>query len=97
VNLPELDPLIHQATRLRVLALLSGVDEADFSFLSTTLGLTGGNLSVHTSKLEQAGYLEIRKAFEGKLPRTTYRLTALGRKGLEKYWEAVERIREIGN
>jgi DNA-binding MarR family transcriptional regulator len=96
VNLPELDPLIHQATRLRVLALLSGVDEADFNFLSGTLALTDGNLSVHTSKLEQAGYLEIRKSFEGKLPRTTYRLTPRGREGLERYWQALEEIRRMG-
>ena len=96
MNLPELDPIIHQATRLRVLALLSGVDEADFNFLSTALGLTDGNLSVHTSKLEQAGYLEIRKSFEGKLPKTTYRLTPRGRGELERYWQALEELRQTG-
>ena len=96
MNLPELDPLIHQPARLRVLALLSGVSEADFSFLSRTLGLTDGNLSVHTSKLEQAGYLEVHKAFEGKVPRTTYRLTAQGRAQLERYWQALEQIRNSG-
>ena len=96
MSLPELDPIIHQSTRLRLLALLSGVDEADFNFLSTTLGLTDGNLSVHTSKLEQAGYLEIRKAFEGKLPRTTYRLTERGREELGRYWQALEEMRNAG-
>ncbi len=50
----ELDPTVHQATRLRIMMLLSGVDSADFNFLRTTLGLTNGNLSVHTRRLEEA-------------------------------------------
>ncbi len=96
MSLPEINPIIHQSTRLRVLTLLSGVDEADFNFLSRTLGLSDGNLSVHTSKLEEAGYLEIRKQFERKLPRTTYRLTAQGKEQLKRYWQALEELRNAG-
>lgn len=87
------DPLIHQPTRLRLMMLLSGLKEADFNFLLSTLGLTNGNLSAQSAKLEEAGYVEIRKTFEGKMPRTTYRLTALGKRKLAEYWQAMDQIR----
>ena len=67
--------------------------EADFNFLLNTLGLTKGNLSGQSNKLEEASYIEIRKSFEGKIPRTTYRLTALGRQRLAEYWQAMDDIR----
>ena len=91
----EPDANIHQPTRLRIMALLSGVQEADFSFLLSTLALTNGNLSVQTSKLEQAGYLEITKSFVGKMPRTVYRLTDLGRTRLNEYWAAMDALRDL--
>lgn len=87
------DAIIHQPTRLRIMMLLSGLREADFNFLLNTLGLTRGNLSVQSAKLEEAGYVEIRKTFEGRIPRTTYRLTALGRQKLAEYWQAMDEIR----
>jgi DNA-binding transcriptional ArsR family regulator len=87
------DPIVHQPTRLRIMMLLSGLKEADFNFLLNTLGLTKGNLSVQSAKLEEAGYIEITKAFEGKIPRTTYRLAALGRQRLAEYWQAMDSIR----
>jgi len=89
----ELDQAIHQPTRLRLMMLLSGIEEADFNFLRTTLGLSNGNLSAHASRLEEAGYLEVSKAFEGKLPKTTYRLTPRGRDKLAEYWAALDEIR----
>ena len=91
----EPDVHIHQPTRLRIMALLSGVQEADFNFLLGTLGLTSGNLSVQAGKLEQAGYVEITKSFVGKIPRTVYRLTDLGRTRLKEYWVAIDALRAM--
>lgn len=89
----ELDPDVHQPTRLRILMLLSGIDTADFNFLLNTLSLTKGNLSSHIDRLEKAGYVEVSKAFVGKIPHTSYRLTEKGRSGLEGYWRAIDEIR----
>jgi len=91
----ELDPTIHQPARLRLMMVLSGVKTADFAFLLKTLGLTKGNLSAHTAKLEQAGYLNIRKGFDGKVPHTEYSLTGAGRKALAEYWQALDAIRDL--
>ncbi len=92
----ELDASIHQPTRLRIMMLLAGVDSADFNFLRTTLALTNGNLSVHTQRLEEAGYITVVKTFEGRIPRTSYSLTQVGRERLDKYWAAMDAIRGSG-
>jgi DNA-binding transcriptional ArsR family regulator len=92
----EPDPNIHQPTRLRIMMILSGVSEADFKFLLSTLGLTNGNLSIQAAKLEEAGYIDITKSFEGKIPNTRYRLTDLGRKRLAAYWQGMDEIRASG-
>ena len=92
----ELDPNIHQPTRLRILMLLAGVDSADFNFLRATLALTDGNLSVHTRRLEEVGYITVSKTFEGRMPRTTYSLTELGREQLDEYWRIMDEIRAVG-
>jgi DNA-binding MarR family transcriptional regulator len=92
----EPDAIIHQPTRLRIMMLLSGVAEADFNFLLNTLGLTKGNLSAQSAKLEEAGYLEITKSFAGKIPRTTYRVSDLGRERLQEDWAAMDAIRGGG-
>ena len=89
----DLDTVIHQPTRLRIAMLLSGVDSADFNVLLNTLSWTNGNLSSHMSHLEKAGYVEVTKRFEGKLPKTPYSLTDLGRSRLDSYWEAIDAIR----
>ncbi len=89
----EPDAIVHQPTRLRIMMVLSGLDEADFNFLLGTLALTKGNLSAQSAKLEEAGYVKIRKEFDGKMPRTTYRLTALGREKLAEYWRVMDRLR----
>ncbi|GAH45054.1 unnamed protein product, partial [marine sediment metagenome] len=89
----ELDPNVHQPTRLRILMLLSGVDSVDFKFLRATLSLSNGNLSAHTRRLEEAGYITVSKTFEGRMPRTTYSLTGVGREQLDEYWGIMDEIR----
>jgi len=89
----ELDPEVHQPTRLRALMLLSGVETADFNFLLNTLGLTKGNLSAHMSRLEELGYVQVTKKFLGKVPNTSYRLTPRGRDSLKAYWQAMDALR----
>jgi len=89
----QIDRLIHEPVRLRVLTLLSGVEEAEFSFILKVLRLTNGNLSVHTRKLEDAGYISVAKRFFGRVPRTTFSITRRGRKALEDYWGALDEIR----
>jgi DNA-binding PadR family transcriptional regulator len=89
----ELDRTIHEPVRLRIVSVLSGVDRADFNFMLATLALSRGNLASHIEKLEGAGYVEVLKAFSGKMPRTEYRLTTAGRKALGDYWASLDAIR----
>lgn len=84
-SLSDLDRVIHEPARLLLVALLSAVDTADFLFLLKESRLTKGNLSVHLSRLEEAGYLTVKKSFRGKIPHTEYRLTTNGRKAFDKY------------
>ena len=91
----DVDRIIHEPARLRILTILSGVDVADFTFLCTTLGLTKGNLSSHMDRLEKAGYIEVRKSFNGKIPHTDYRLTGVGKEKLAEYWLGLEEIRAL--
>ncbi len=81
----ELDRVIHEPARLTLVTHLYVVDEADFVYLSTRTGLTAGNISTHMSRLESAGYVDIEKTFVDRRPRTTYRLTAEGRRAFEAY------------
>ncbi len=92
----ELDPVIHQPTRLRIMMILSGVESADFAFLINTLGLTKGNLSSHMSQLEAAEYIEVTKTFRDKTPHTSYSITGKGRTKLEEYWGIIDQIRDSG-
>ncbi len=92
----ELDKIIHEPVRLRIMMILAGVERADFNFLLTTLSLTRGNLSRHMEKLESAGYLEIKKAFKGRIPNTSYQLTQKGSKALDQYWENLDAVRQLG-
>ena len=78
----ELNPLIHQPTRLRIMAALTSLDEgdkADFTFLRDLLDLTDGNLSVHLQRLEEAGYAAVEKTFVGRRPKTWIWVTSEGR------------------
>jgi DNA-binding transcriptional ArsR family regulator len=81
----DLDRVIHEPARLRIVALLSGAREADFLFLQRETGLTKGNLSGHLVKLEEAGYVQIEKTFRGKIPLTLARLTREGRAAFQSY------------
>ncbi len=84
-GLLELDRLVHEPARLAILTVLAAADEVEFKFLEEAIGLTRGNLSSHVSKLEEAGYVAVAKSFRGRIPVTSYRLTAEGRKALEAW------------
>lgn len=80
-----IDRLIHEPARLTLVANLYVVDSADFTYLSRRTGLTDGNISSHMTRLEDAEYVSVTKRFEGKRPRTTYKLTTTGRKAFDQY------------
>ena len=84
-NLSGLDRVIHEPARLMLVALLSSVESADFLFLLKESSLTKGNLSVHLSRLEEAGYVQTEKTFRGKIPHTEYRLTPKGKSAFDRY------------
>ena len=88
----ELDRVIHERIRLGVVSALAVNPALTFTDLKTLLDVTDGNLSVHTRKLEDAGYVDCTKTFEGRIPRTEYRLTEAGRKALEKYLAHMESL-----
>jgi DNA-binding MarR family transcriptional regulator len=83
--LAEIDRLVHEPARMAVMSLLYVVESADFTFLMNQTGLTWGNLSAHLAKLEGVGYIEVTKAFKGKRPNTTLRLTDKGRSAFRQY------------
>lgn len=83
--LPEIDELLHEPARLRLLAFLAVVRKADFTYLLNLSGMTRGNLSVQMSKLGKAGMVTIEKSFHGNRPRTMYQLTTKGTSALRKY------------
>lgn len=89
---PELDRLIHERVRLAIVSALAVNESLIFNELKEMLGLTDGNLSVHARKLEEAGYLECSKSFEGRMPRTSFRLTAEGRGALGRYLDHMEAL-----
>lgn len=88
----ELDRLLHDRMRLGIVSALAATDDLSFSELKAALNATDGNLSVHARKLEDAGYLSCTKRFEGRTPRTRYKLTAAGRRALEKYLDHMDAI-----
>jgi DNA-binding MarR family transcriptional regulator len=88
----ELDRLIHERLRLGIVSALAVNDRLTFNDLKGLLQTTDGNLSVHARKLEDAEYLTCEKSFDGRVPRTEYRLTAAGRRALEKYLVHMEAI-----
>jgi DNA-binding HxlR family transcriptional regulator len=87
-----LDRIIHERLRLGIVSALSVNESLTFRELKKILGTTDGNLSVHARKLEEAGYIGCEKKFEGRLPRTDYRLTEVGRGELEKYLTHMEAL-----
>ena len=89
---PKLDRLVHERLRLGILSALSVNESLTFNELKKLLDTTDGNLSVHARKLEEAEYVVCQKTFEGRVPRTEYRLTPAGRRALEKYVSHMEAI-----
>jgi len=87
---PLLDPLVHERVRLGIVSALAVNTSVTFSDLKKLLNTTDGNLSVHARKLEEAGYISCTKSFDGRIPRTEYRLTAPGRQALERYLNEME-------
>jgi len=88
----ELDPMIHERIRLGIVSALAVNDRLSFNELKGILQTTDGNLSVHARKLEEAGYVECDKHFEGRMPKTDYKLSAPGRKALQRYLDQMEEI-----
>lgn len=85
--IPELDRVIHERMRLAIVSALAASEKLSFNELKAILGTTDGNLSVHARRLEDAGYLACAKSFEGRLPKTEYRLTPEGKRAFERYVE----------
>jgi DNA-binding MarR family transcriptional regulator len=88
----SLDRVIHERIRLAIVSALSVNPILTFAELKKLLSTTDGNLSVHSRKLEDAGYIAVEKKFEGRVPRTEYRLTAAGRAALERYLTHMEAL-----
>jgi DNA-binding HxlR family transcriptional regulator len=86
------DRLIHERTRLAIVSALAVNTTLTFNELKQLLGASDGNLSVHARKLEDAGYIACTKSFAGRLPKTEYRLSASGRRALEKYLDHMEAL-----
>ncbi len=86
------DRIIHERMRLAIVSALAVNATLTFNQLKALLGTTDGNLSVHARKLEDAGYVTCKKSFEGRTPKTEYRLTAGGRRALERYLDHMEAL-----
>jgi len=91
-SVDSLDEVIHQKVRLGIMSALMARPEVDFRSLKETLNVTDGNLSIHLSKLEEAGYISVRKEFVRKKPHTTYTPTDTGQEAFLRYLTALERI-----
>ena len=87
-----LDRLIHERIRLGIVSALAANEPLSFNELKHLMKTTDGNLSVHARKLEEAEYIACTKSFEGRMPKTQYRLTALGRRALERYLDHMEAL-----
>lgn len=90
--LADIDKLIHEPSRLMILATLHYVESADFLYVERQTGLTRGNLSSHMSKLEEGGYIEITKEFVEKIPRTLLKITPEGRAALQAYSQSMKQV-----
>ena len=90
--LPALDRLIHERMRLGIVSSLAANRSLTFNELKKLLKTTDGNLSVHARKLEDANYIACTKSFQGRMPKTEYRLTEAGRRALEKYLNHMEAL-----
>jgi DNA-binding HxlR family transcriptional regulator len=91
-TVPVLDRLIHERMRLGIVSALAVNESLTFNELKRLLNTTDGNLSVHARRLEEAGYVTCAKSFDGRMPKTEYRLTAAGRRALERYLDHMEAL-----
>jgi DNA-binding HxlR family transcriptional regulator len=91
-DLPELNPVIHGRLRLAVLSLLSGVEDAEFTWLRAKTAATDGNLGAQLAKLEEVGYVTVEKKFVLRKPQTLYRITETGRQALTEYVLALKQL-----
>ncbi len=91
-ELPELNPVVHGKLRLALLSLLSGVEDAEFTWLRARTGSTDGNLGAQLMKLEEAGYVAVKKRFVRRKPQTLYRMTEAGRAALSEYVAALKEL-----
>lgn len=89
---PELDRLIHERIRLGIVSALAAAGTLSFNDLKALLETTDGNLSVHARKLEEAGYIVCLKSFDGRMPKTEYRLTEAGQRALTRYLDQMEAL-----
>lgn len=89
---PDLDRLIHERMRLGIVSALAVNESLTFNQLKALLRTTDGNLSVHARRLEEADYIACTKSFDGRLPKTEFRLTAAGRRALERYLNHMEAL-----
>ena len=92
VRTAGLDRLIHERVRLGIVSALAVNDSLSFNQLKALLKTTDGNLSVHARRLEEASYVTCTKSFEGRIPKTEYRLTGAGRRALEHYLDHMEAL-----
>jgi DNA-binding MarR family transcriptional regulator len=92
---PAIDKLIHEPARYHIMAILYVIESADFLFLRNQTGMTDGNLSSHLSKLEKAGYVQVKKEFIGKKPHTMLELTVAGREAFDAYRTAMHAHLEL--
>ena len=90
----EINKIIHEPARLQIMTQLYVVDEADFIYIMRQTGLTWGNLSSHMTKLEDAGYIEVRKEFQDKKPHTILNITKSGRSAFERYRRTLDKVFE---
>ncbi|MDQ6759616.1 MAG: transcriptional regulator [Acidobacteriota bacterium] len=90
--IPDLDRLIHERMRLGIVSALAANETLTFIELRKLLDTTDGNLSVHARKLEEAGYVACRKSFEGRMPKSEYKLTEPGKRAFEKYLNHMEAL-----
>jgi DNA-binding PadR family transcriptional regulator len=91
-DLPDLNPVIHGKLRLALLSLLTGVEEAEFTWLRAKTGSTDGNLGAQLLKLEEAGYISVEKRFIERKPQSLYKITEVGREALADYVRAIRQL-----
>ncbi len=91
----QIDPVLHSRMRLAVVSLLSGVEEAGFTYIRDTVGVTDGNMKTHMKRLEDEGYINVKKMFVDRKPVTYYSLTDLGRQRLKLYVDNLGKLLNI--